>query len=132
MRLTHQSGFSLVEVMLATLVLSVGLVTIYRPLLSALDAVEYGDARLEMNRLISNQICEWEQIVFQTGRPMTNQKGGLIGSKKAFQYYADIKSIDSNPILQHAKVTMTWEGLGRKKQATRDFYVGGTPFETTA
>lgn len=116
-------GFTLIEVILSVMVFSIGLTAVYRPLISSLDAIDYAESRLEMNRLVSNQIWEWEQVVKQSGYPLTNNKGILLGGKKAFHYFADIRTIGLEPLLQQVKIKVEWTGLGRKQQTSREIYV---------
>lgn len=129
--MNNQKGLSLVEMVLAVVVFSVGLVAIDQMLLASYSNFHYLSNRMEAERLLANKIWEIESRLSHGGAfPNAREAGNLMGTRK--RYFYEIKTetkaeseqgSDPKMLLQEANLHLQWNETGRKKGFTRSFYL---------
>lgn len=125
-RLQEQGGFSLIEVVLCVVLLSVGLIAINQTLLKSLSTLSYIEHRYEADRIAQNQIWEIQnQAWYEKKSPLPRDKGVLLGSSKTFSY--DLRSAQLSAFLYEVRLTVEWPESGKNKGLTRAFYASLPP-----
>ncbi len=123
-RVDKRSGLTLIEVLVSVVILSLGLVAVYGPLLMSLGAMEEADSRLEAGRLLSNHIWLTEENVLRARRkPDTGKTGILMGSEKTYPYVMAARALDGEETLYQANFALTWKGAFASKRLLRSVYV---------
>lgn len=116
-------GFSLIEVMLCVVILSVGLVAVNQAMLSSLSVIRYALTRGEAARMANLKI--WEVISAAQHRrkaPPALEKGTLLGSAKTLNY--ELKSAaEGSRQLYRVRLHVQWNESDKNRGLTRDFYV---------
>ena len=118
-----QSGFSLIEVMLCVVMLSVGLVAVNRTLLTSLGAMSFAVMRAEADRVTADKVWEIQSNARNRNQPpASSESGTLLGSEKTFEY--DLKSAATgNGRLREVRLAVHWKNSGKEQGLTRAFYV---------
>ncbi len=117
----NSRGFALLEVLLAVVILSVGVIVVYQPLLASLSALNYADDRMEANYLISKELWELENKVYETGRFVERaQDETLLGKTRTYQYEMSSTSLSDDDKLFSINQRISWSSSGQKKTMTRD------------
>ena len=117
-------GMTLVEVLLALTVLSFGLIFVYRPLLSSLNALAHAEARLEAGRLMADQI--WElQARLQSDAWITGAVDShtVLGARQPYALTWRIAPLVSDGGLAEASLVLSWTAGGKKWQVKRNLYL---------
>lgn len=130
---SHKKGLTFFEVMVTAVVLSVGLVAIYRSFFITIDHLQYLSCRLYANNLIETKIAHVEKDFrdlkeFDIGS-MTEE--AEIGNKEVvFSYTVDMKPVGTLLSVFELDITLTWEDRGRMVSISRSAYFSGiTPLE---
>jgi prepilin-type N-terminal cleavage/methylation domain-containing protein len=120
----RQVGFSLVEVMICVVILSLGLFSVNQTLLRSLSSLHYIETRFEANRVAENKIWEIQnQALHQKVAPGSRESGTLLGADKTFEYEASAHPIDHMNRLYKVRFVVRWLESGREKALIRNFYI---------
>ena len=76
-KLIFQGGFTLIEVLIAVVVLSVGIVLILQALHGALSAWDGGVERMRSAMLVQEKLEEWRLAARLTGEIPASERGGF-------------------------------------------------------
>ncbi len=112
-----KKGIALLEVMLSILILSVGLVAVYRPFLSALSTLQKLNDRIEASGMLSQKM--WEVIsTVRSAKSLDwkTQREELIGKNKTFEYSVQKELLTSDELLYRLVFHISWMS-GRSRQA---------------
>lgn len=130
---SRKRGLSFLEVMVTAVILSVGLVAIYRSFFITFDHFHYLSCRLYANNLIETKIARAEKDFrdlkdFDIGS-MTDEVE--IGNKNvAFAYTIDLKPVGTLLSVFELDITLSWDDHGRTISISRSAYFSGiTPLE---
>ncbi len=116
-------GIILMEVLLATLLLGVGLVALYQPLLSAISVLGYMDDRMEANYLVSGEIWSLQDRVRKTGRLRESGRDVALGANRVYEYSFSTRPVGNSISLFETEIIISWVNGGRTKNLTRTFYL---------
>lgn len=119
---TGNKGFTLVEVMLATCVLSLGAVLIYESFFSALESYNYCADYLEAAPWMGEKIWQAQDNLRRFGAyaPADNRGEFALGNKN-FKWELSYRLI--NPQLYQIDLTLFWQaGRRRKIKLSRSAY----------
>jgi prepilin-type N-terminal cleavage/methylation domain-containing protein len=120
-----QAGFTLIEVLLAAVILSVGLVVIFEVFLSSLDVVSLFDNRLNANWFLNEKIWQLQSdFDRQSGMfiPL-NQSGVVKINKNDFQWQIDLEIVDAYQELYKATLEMSWKEGSKNRAVKRQVMV---------
>lgn len=121
-------GITFVEVMLTVIVLSVGLVGLYRSFFSALTYLDHLSVRLYAINLMDSRIATIERDFrslkdFDIG---SLSEEALINNRTVtFQYAVDFKPVGTLLSVFELDVTLSWEERGRMVSISRAAYFSG-------
>lgn len=120
-RFRSRTGFTLVEIMLAAAILSLGLVFIYEVFLISLDAVSFFFNRLNAQHFINEKIWQVQDILDKpAGIFLPNQNQGTFTlHNKDFDWQLEIKSWDAEQELYLVNATVNWNEGQRRKTISR-------------
>ncbi|MCM8774735.1 MAG: hypothetical protein NC930_00025 [Candidatus Omnitrophica bacterium] len=124
-----QTGMILLEILLSVLVLSVGLIAVYRPLLASLSALDYADTRLEARHFIADRIWECQRAILEKKRlPTMVQKQPVVLNKRQAYYQVKIMPLSPDNHLLRLNHVVWWRAGGRIKNVKQFTYVN-LPYE---
>ncbi|MDP8265936.1 MAG: hypothetical protein P9M07_03215 [Candidatus Aceula meridiana] len=134
-RLKKRCGISFVEVMTTVVVLSFGLVGIYRAFFTSLDYLNHASYRLHAANFLHNKI-ELIQRNFQMSNT-TNLKDGrdvypvLINNRKVdFDYESSVENVGSLDGIYKLNVSVSWREGKRDIRISRSVYIlNDTPLQ---
>ncbi len=129
-RVHDEAGFTLLEVLLSLVIIAVGLLAVYRPLLSATATMDHMDKRSAASYLMSDQLSVLQQKVsLYREAPPARKRGQIPYGKWTFDY--DIQSLPVQKAggLYEAKFDVSWPEGGRRKHVSRSTYVLVPPKE---
>lgn len=120
-----QKGMTLFEVLVAVVILSTGLVVLYRPFLTGLDAIYDSEARIQANRLLRNEIWSLQEQAMRTKKlPLEGaQVRTLSAGNKAYEYSVSWKPFDADKRLYKVYAAMSWKTGAKKRTYYRAAYV---------
>lgn len=119
-----KAGMTLIEVLLSVTILTIGLLVLYRPFLTSLDAITYVNDRIEADRLLSHLVWEWERAAKESNLIVPNGVSGILyGNNKIFHYSADTKITESMFDLEKVVLALNWTNAGQKKSLSKEFYI---------
>ncbi|NTV28814.1 MAG: hypothetical protein HGA80_01910 [Candidatus Omnitrophica bacterium] len=127
-RRKHCAGLTFVEVMLTAVILSVGLVALYRSFFIAADVVRHLTNRLYAINLLENRITLIERNFrslkdFDIG-PMTEEV--LVDNNPVrFQYQVQLRPVGNLLTVFQLDLTLSWEERGRARNIARSAYFSG-------
>jgi len=124
MKKCGQRGFTLIEILLCVVILTTGLIVIYRPMLSSLEALNYVYCRLEASDMISEKIWEIQQYAYEKGAMLQRMTRGVtMGRNRVYNYQMNSKSIGQKDNLFEVDYGLTWREGGKRKSLNRVAYV---------
>ena len=121
-RFLNAKGMMLLEVLLSVVILAVGIVIIYRPLLAATSALYLSDNRMEADRLLSFK--RWElarDLLKQEWLPIKSEM--VVGKRKTYDYRMQISPLTEDGLLQKVTHELSWREGGRIKNVKRDSFI---------
>jgi prepilin-type N-terminal cleavage/methylation domain-containing protein len=131
MRWKNKRGLTFIEVMVTAVILSVGLVGIYRTFLIAADHAQYFSCRLMANTLIDGRIARIEKgfqelkdfdVGAMTETVLVN------GRDVEFRYTMDLKPVGTLLSIFEIDMTIAWQDRGRTVTLSRSAcFSGVTP-----
>ncbi len=122
--LKSQTGVTLVETLAAVVILSIGIVAVYQPLLRSLTVLHEMDARLEADRLASDEL--WLLKMNQTrlqALSKASEQSQAVGAERAYAYAIESKPLTEDKVLNMVRLRMEWNISGRLKGITQTSYV---------
>ena len=93
----NQKGMTLIEVLLAVVVLSIGLVAVHRALLASFQTLKYAENRLEAERILSEKKWELEDYLSRMKRlpaSLSNETVSLGSRKASYSLTTDSLGLD--------------------------------------
>ena len=130
LKIGKNKGLSFIELMLTIVILSSGLVFIYKAFFISLSSFNYLTNRLYAMNLMSNQIASLRQT-FAVTNDITKQLGQttktITFNGKPVDFVLDKKAntINSTANLYEAEVLAGWKEGNRDFKVTQSAYVGG-------
>ncbi|MBI3306477.1 MAG: prepilin-type N-terminal cleavage/methylation domain-containing protein [Candidatus Omnitrophica bacterium] len=123
----NQKGMTLIEVLIAVLILSGGLVTVYRALLSSLQTLKYAETRLEAQWIMSEKVWAMQDYVYRMKRlPPSDAKEAkdelLLMGRKAV-YNTAINVLSQGEDFFRVQYDLRWTFQGKNKNITRTGYL---------
>ena len=114
----------LLEVLVAVTILSVGLVAVYRPMLSSYSALRYAENRLKAHRVLVNRLWHNEEAAVRAGSPaLLNVTETIASGRKAFYYRSFAQSISQDRKLYEVRAEVSWVSSGITKKLRHSTYV---------
>ena len=118
-----QNGFTLIEVMLSVVLLSVGLVAINQALLKSLSTLAYLQTRGQANSITQNKIWEIQSAAWnQNEAPSRKEDGVLLGTHQAFNYKLQSVTVRGSELLYEIRLAVRWLESGKELGLQRSFY----------
>lgn len=120
-------GVSLVEVLITLVILSTGLVGIFKTFIISLDRLNYMTNRLYAIQLVDNRISEIERAlkIFNTLAHDLNYKDQIdVGAKSIhFEQALDFKEIEGLADLYAVDLSMSWKEGPYQRQVSQSAYI---------
>ena len=107
--LERRAGFTLVEVMAAAAVLSLGAVLLYQAFFSSLDTFAYCADYLRVGPFVNEKVWEMQDEIIRKGDSASiNTSGEFLVSSKAFPWTAAYDCIDAKYGLYRIELSVSW------------------------
>jgi Tfp pilus assembly protein PilV len=117
-------GVALFEVLLCVVLLSVGLVAVYRPLLAAVTVLHHAECRLTANRLMEDKLWGMEEKLRRQKQTSLMIKDDVVThGSQVFHHRAQAFPVSPDQKLLLLKSTIWWKGAAKTYRVTRDVYV---------
>jgi len=117
-------GFTLIEVLLSVLILSVGLIGVFRPLLASMSALEFIGNRSEASRLMIHLIWKHQEESRVLGEIVERLgQGELVGAESVYHYSLKAEPLSSRGRLYQVDYKISWHEGGRNKSLSRGAYL---------
>ncbi len=128
----HEKGLSLVEVLIATVILAIGVTGVLLPMMGSVQAFHYLDERNIGNQLAKRKIWELEdEVRFSKGFRNLSRNETLLLGDKAFGYEVSSKPVAGFNSLADIDMKIAWNEGNISKSIHREFYVLFPPIEKT-
>lgn len=110
-RRIQASGFTLVEVMVSVVILSVGIIVIYESFLTSLDTLQLFFNRLNANLILTEKLWQAQDSFEQAGGVFLplRSAGEIIMANKEFDWQLNLKEWDSRQDLFIACAQVSWQ-----------------------
>ncbi len=122
----HKRAFTLVEVLLAILILSCGIVFIFRAFFTLLGAIDEVTDRLNLLYVLHDKILD-VKLAVEGGRPIPSNKlnGSVEIDKKPFRYDINVRRFFERPDLRKIDIAVYWFKGSRKISVSRELLCFG-------
>lgn len=121
--LCNARGLGLIEILLCVVLLSTGLVAVYRPLLKSLGILYDTESRILANRLSHNQIWKIQEEMRRKGElPEIPAREIVTYRDKAFEFSAGATPLDKDKTLYRLETRTSWQYGSRKRSLYRTVY----------
>lgn len=123
-----EKGITFIEVMLTVIILSVGLVALYRSFFSAVNYLDHLSTRLYAFNLMEDRIAVIERDFrslkdFDIG-PL--QQEAVVNNRPVlFQYAVDLKPVGTLLSVFELDIVLSWQEHGRSVSISRTAYFSG-------
>jgi len=125
-RTGSKSGFSLLEVLVATVILSVGVVFLFPSFFLATDVLMIARDRLVVQSWAENRLWEEGRALQQVGRGAVGAgSGDVLLGKRMYTWEKRIEEID--PGLSAVTLTVRWAAGGRPREGVYTAWVATGP-----
>jgi len=122
-----RGGFTLIEILVTLIILSVGIVAIFKTYLISLDQINHLTYRLYATTILDNQISSIERMLraYQAlPLELTHEEEVNLGHKTIiFKQELNIGQVDEFLDVFQIEVTLTWMENNRPKQLSRSAYI---------
>ena len=118
-------GFTLIEVMVATAVLSLGIVMVYEAFFISLDSFSYCNNFLNVASLADEKIWAAQDNLSRLGNSAQIENGGkFMSAAKDFEWNLTYVPVDEAPDLRTYKIdlVLSWQEGRRKAKLLRSAY----------
>lgn len=125
-RVGWKPSFSLIEAMLAVIILSVGMIVIYEAFFSSLNAFTYSSRRLNVLSWMNEKIWQTQDELVQTGELKTGKSiGSFVDKNRNFDWKMSTSSIGQNRDSYLCKLVLTvfWKEPHKKVSLSQVAYV---------
>ena len=124
----RKRGFSFLEVMVAMMVLSGGLVLIYKSFFIALDYINHLTCRLQANVLLDEKISELNRLLQDQNQltlvpPVAVDRVIIANKPVNFQYTLDFHSVENLQGLFLLDISIIWREGNRWIKVSREVYL---------
>ena len=118
-----KQAFTLVEVMVAVAVLSLGIVMIYDAFFTNLDLFGYYSNYLKFAPWLDEKLWEAQDLLSRGGGMVTlDRDGDFVKSNKKFHWVLSCTSLDDKQGLYGITIRVSWQDGLRKANLTRNAY----------
>jgi prepilin-type N-terminal cleavage/methylation domain-containing protein len=119
----NRKGFTLIEIMVATAVLSLGLVLIFEAFFSSLDAFDYYVNYLNANNFVEEKIWEAQDSIKRFGSLVNIQTNGEIEVKnKKISWFLISSPLGAEARLFKINLEFSWKQGKRRPKINRCAY----------
>lgn len=120
-----RKGFSLIELILSIIILSVGIVSVQRVFINSLSALSVIERWSQAERLLEGKIWELGREAVQEGKKFQKRQdsGTLLGSDRTYQYDVTLRETDPDAHLLEGRASISWGGPGAGRSIKRTFYL---------
>ena len=131
LRRNRKRGFSFLEVMVAMMVLSGGLVLIYKSFFIALDYTNHLTCRLQANVLLDEKICELNRLLQDQNQltlvpPIAVDHLIIANRPIDFLYTLDLHSVENLQGLFLLDISVIWKEGNRRIELSREVYLSSS------
>jgi len=114
---------------MTVVILGVGIIAVYRPLLTSVNALQYAENRIEANYLVNEQAWEILQTIRETKKfPAPVLREELIGSHTIYTVTFALSAFGFTENLMRAQAEISWHDMGQVKTIKREIYFS-KPFD---
>ena len=124
-KLNFQKGFTLVEVMVATVVLAIGVVIIFEVFLLSIDTANFFDDRMNAQWFLNEKLWQVQNSLNQPGGvfvPM-HERGMVNLGRKVCKWETHLLTKDAAQELYLLRATLKWEQGNKQRSVTRQTLV---------
>ena len=124
-RSSGDQGFTLIEVILSIMILTLGIVSVQRVFIGSLSALSVIENWSQAERLLEDKIWEIGREIQDKGKKFQKRKdnGLLLGSDRVYQYDLSIREIGPDANLLEGKAAVSWGSQGAGHSIKRTFYL---------
>jgi len=121
----RKKGFTLIEVILSVVILTVGVISVQKILIGSLSALSIIENWDQAEWLLQGKIWEVERKIREKpkGFQPTQKHETLLGKNRTYQYDLNIRSISPGNNLMEAAAEISWENRGIRRSISRVFYL---------
>ena len=124
-------GIALIEILVALVVLTAGLIIVYQPLLGAVTALDDALKRLEARRFAAGKIWQFQEDSFREGRFKAKPpQGVLMGVKTPFEYETRSTALTPEEELYELEFMISWRTGHVMRRVKRTTYISVPHAET--
>lgn len=121
--LENQKGLSLLEVLVSVVILSVGIIAVYQPLIRNITVLHDAEYRVIANRVSQNEIWKVQEWA-QRFKKLPEKASQIITERnKVFTQSFVFMLVPGEDQLYTAKAITSWRSGSRVKQIQRQVYV---------
>lgn len=118
-----QSAFTLIEIMVATVVLSLGAVLVHRSFFTCLDSVNYYSDYLSVIPWMDEKVWQAQDALSRSESPQLAGKNGEFKSRnKVFSWNLGYGFVDEESRLYRINLVVFWQEGSRKVKLLRTAY----------
>ncbi len=121
----RKKGFTLVEVILSVVILTVGVISVQKILIGSLSALSVIENWDQSEWLLQGKIWEVKRRIQEKpqGFQPARKHEILLGKNRTYQYDLNIRSISPDNNLMEAEAEISWENRGIRRSVSRVFYL---------
>ena len=118
-----KNGFTLIEVMVATVILALGTVYLSESFFISLDSYNYCSRYLQVLSLADEKVWEAQESLTEQGpAAVLNNTGSFIEKGRNFTWYLAYAPVDADGSLYKVDFEMSWQEGSRKAKIQRSTY----------
>ena len=124
-QIRDRRGFTLIEVILSIVILSVGIISVQRVFIGSLTALGVIENWNQAERLLDEKIWNLGREVREQGNKFQKRKdsGLLLGSDRTYEYDMNIREIGPDAHLMEGRAVVSWGNQGVGRSIKRTFYL---------
>ena len=120
----RKRGFTLIELMMTTAILSFGIVAIYEALFVSIDTYGYYTRYLDTQTWVNERLWEMQAELMAAKQLEEGQTSGQIEQEhKLFDWTMVVRQIDMEQQLYQVDLTLSWQEGDRKIRTVRTAYL---------